>query len=80
MNTLYDSESFAVVHMEANALPEEALADNEMPAGIMLTTGGAPCLRWNATGLKSSTNARGKRCIWTARGPNCSSNTSRPGG
>ena len=42
MNTLYDSESFAVVHMEANALPEEALGDNEAPAGILLTTGGAP--------------------------------------
>ncbi len=42
MNTLYDSESFAVVHMEANALPEEAEADNGAPSGILFSTAGLP--------------------------------------
>lgn len=42
MNTLYDSESFAVVHMEANALPEEADTYTGLPTGILLSSAGLP--------------------------------------
>lgn len=42
MNTLYDSESFAVVHMQANATPEEALAEAEVVPEFLLSTGGVP--------------------------------------
>jgi hypothetical protein len=42
MNTLYDSESFAVVHMEANAMPDDAENDQGLPTGILLSSGGLP--------------------------------------
>ena len=62
MQTLYDSESFVVMHMHPDA-----------PEGDTDTTQ-APQLARH--GFEIVDNARAKRCTWTAPGQKCSSKKS----